>query len=283
MTLILPQAYREDPRQFDGQSLLRRDPAYIRDLMPALALAWRYWFRCEASGFEHVPSKGPFLIVATHNGGINAPDTAMTLHAWFSRYGVDRPVYAWIHPSMFTVPHLNVHISKLGGVAATARMGLRVLQSGAPLLVYPGAGDDAYKPWEERHRVKLCGRDAFVRLALRLRLPVLPLVSTGAHETLMVIDDGSQRAKDWGLDKMGVERVPLTWSLPYGLSLGTPMNVPLPKRIRLRMGAPIHFAASGANPERDAQTVARCLRAVECVMQELLEGLCDEEASRALP
>ncbi len=280
MTLILPRAYRENPAEFDGQRLDRRDPAYIRDLLPYTAFAWRHWFRCEATGFEHVPPAGPFLIVASHNGGINAPDTAMTLHAWYTRFGVERAVHALIHPAMFTVPYLNVHLSKLGGVAASARMALRVLEEGLPLLLYPGAGDDAYRPWEERHRIRLCGRDAFVRLALHLNLPVLPLVSTGAHETLVVLDDGRERARELGWDRAGVERVPLTLSFPYGLALGTPMNVPFPVRIRLRMGAPIFFATSLARPDRDPATVRRCYEAVEQVMQRLLDELCADGARR---
>jgi 1-acyl-sn-glycerol-3-phosphate acyltransferase len=276
MGMILPRAYLEDPADFDGRRLDRRDPHYIRDLLPYTAFAWRHWFRCQVTGLDHLPASGPFLMVGNHNGGINAPDTAMTLHAWSMRFGVDRAMHALIHPSMFTVPYLNVHLMKLGGVAATARNAMRVLDLGLPLLMYPGGGNDAYRPWEHRHRIRLEGRDAFVRLALHLRLPVLPIVSLGAHETLIVLDDGRERARALGWDKAGVVRVPLTLSFPYGLTLGTPMNLPFPVRIRLRVGAPIQFATSAPRPDRDAATVRRCYVAVERVMQRMLDELCTE-------
>ena len=281
MSLILARAYRENPALFDGTRLDARDPDYIREFLPLLEVLYRYYFRVQARGFEHAPRGEPFIVVGNHNGGINAPDTAMTLHAWFTTFGADAPVHALIQPQLFTVPYLNVHAMKLGGVAATAKMALKVLESGAPLLLYPGAGDDAYKPFEDRHRIMFFGRDAFVRLALRLQVPVVPVVSLGAHETLIVLDDGRQRARDLGLAELGVERVPLTWSFPYGLVAGTPFNIPFPVKLRLQMGAPIRFAARGPHPERDPDVVKRCYDAVVQVMQTMLDRMVAERAARA--
>jgi 1-acyl-sn-glycerol-3-phosphate acyltransferase len=281
MSLILPRAFRENPARFDGTRLDARDPDYIRAYLPMLEVLYRYYFRVQACGFEHAPRGEPFIIVGNHNGGINAPDTAMTLHAWYTTFGAEAPVHALIQPQVFTLPYLNVHTMKLGGVAATAKMALKVLESGRPLLLYPGAGDDAYKPFEDRHRIMLCGRDAFVRLALRLKLPVVPIVSLGAHETLIVLDDGRQRARDLGLAELGVERLPLTWSFPQGLSVGMPFNIPLPVKIRLQMGAPIRFAAGGPHPERDPQVVKRCYDAVVQVMQSMLDRMVAERSAVA--
>ncbi len=278
MSVILPRAFRENPALFDGLSLDRRDPAYIRDYLPLLEILYRYYFRVSARGFEGAPRGRPFVMVGNHNGGINAPDTAMTLHAWYLAQGVDAPVFALIHPEIFRVPYLNVHAAKIGGVAATARMAVRVLESGAPLLVYPGAGDDAYKPFEDRHKIMFFGRDAFIRLALRMGIPVVPIVSVGAHETLIVLDDGRQRARDLGLDRYGVERVPLTFSLPNGLALGAPFNIPFPVRMQLEMGAPISFGTTKPHADRDPAVVKRCYAAVVQVMQAMLDRMVRERA-----
>jgi len=142
MSFILPRAYREDPACFNGVRLDQFDPAYVREMLPWLEILYRYYFRVSARGFESLPQDEPFLIIGNHNGGINAPDTAMTLHAWYTTRGADSPVHALIHPQIFTIPYLNVHVMKLGGVTASARMALKVLESGVPLLIYPGAGDD---------------------------------------------------------------------------------------------------------------------------------------------
>ena len=279
MTLILPRAFAEDPAAFDGLSLERRDPNYIRDYAPLVEPLYRYYFRVAASGFELAPRNEPYLLVGNHNGGINSPDTGMTVHAWYVTRGADAPIYALIHPTIFKIPHLNVHIAKMGGVAALARMALKVLDKGFPLLVYPGAGDDAYKPFEDRHKVLFFGNDSFVRLALRLHVPVVPIVSLGAHESLVVIDNGRERARAWGLDKLGIERLPLTFSSPMGLSLGAPFNIPWPTKIRLRMGAPIRFSAAGRRPHQDADVVARCYAAVVHVMQGMLDTMVAERQS----
>jgi hypothetical protein len=109
----------------------------------------------------------------------------------------------------------------------------------------------------------------------------VPVVSIGAHETLIVLDDGRQRARDLGLAELGVERLPLTWSFPQGLSVGMPFNIPLPVKIRLQMGAPIRFAARGPHPEREPQVVQRCYDAVVQVMQSMLDRMAAERAAAA--
>jgi 1-acyl-sn-glycerol-3-phosphate acyltransferase len=279
MTVILPRAFREDPSLFDGSDLGKRDPAYIRDYLPLLEILYRYYFRVLVRGFDAYWGGRPFIMVGNHNGGINSPDTAMTLHAWFTHQGVDVPVHALIHPDIFKIQYLNVHIMKFGGVAATARMAMKVLESGAPLLLYPGAGDDAYKPFEDRHKIMLFGRDAFVRLALRMGVPVIPVVSIGAHETLIVLDDGRDRACELGLDKLGVERLPLTYSMPLGWTLGSPFNIPFPAQISIEMGVPINFSSTKPHADRDPATVKRCYDAVVQVMQSMLDRMVQERAA----
>ena len=61
-----PNVFREDPSQFDGTGLDRRDPAYIRELLPVMELFYRYYFRASASGLENLPRTGPALVVGNH-------------------------------------------------------------------------------------------------------------------------------------------------------------------------------------------------------------------------
>jgi 1-acyl-sn-glycerol-3-phosphate acyltransferase len=280
MSLILPRAYREDPSLFDGLSLGRRDPDYIRDYLPFLELMYRYWFRVEARGFANVPAEGPMLLVGNHNGGINTPDTAMTAHAWFTHYGVERPVYALIHPAIFTVPYLNVHAMKMGGIAATAGMTMAALGAGAPLLLYPGGGDEAYRPFSRRHEIMLCGRDGFARIALRYRIPVVPVVALGGHETLIVLDEGRALAQGLGLDRLGIERVPIAITFPFGLTIGAPSNVPFPVKIEIEICPPVDFGGLGPEAARDPEAVRACYDKVVAVMQATLDRMVAARAER---
>jgi 1-acyl-sn-glycerol-3-phosphate acyltransferase len=247
--------------------------------MPHLEVLFRYYFRVTAQGFDRAPWGEPFLVVGNHSGGINTPDTGMTMHAWYMQRGVEAPVFALVHREVFKVPYLNVHIMKLGGIAATARMAVKALESGAPLALYPGAGNDAYRPFDERHTISFFGQDAWIRLALRFGLAIVPVVAVGSHETLIVFDDGRERAQRWGLDALGIERLPLTLSFPHGLCFGLPLNIPLPSRLRLEMGHPIRLLEAGAKRASDAGFVKYCYDKVVNVMQEIMDRLVRESKS----
>jgi 1-acyl-sn-glycerol-3-phosphate acyltransferase len=282
VTLILPRVLREDPALYDGESLQRRDPSYIRDLMPFQEALFRYYFRVETRGFGRMPKDRPFLMVGNHNGGLAAPDTGMTMHAILLERGIDAPIYALVHPNIFKQAYLNVHAMKVGGIAATARMALRAIDQGAPLFIYPGAGDDAYKPFEARHKISFFGNDAFVRLALRFRIPIVPVISIGAHETLIVLDDGRQRAREWGLSELGVERLPLTYSFPHGLALGVNFSIPFPARMEIEMGPAIEFPDHGPKSVGDRDLVKFCYDHVERASQAIMDGLLARRRRREL-
>jgi 1-acyl-sn-glycerol-3-phosphate acyltransferase len=281
-TLILPRAFREDPALYDGNSLERRDPAYIRQVLPLTEFLFRYYFRVSARGFDRAPWGEPFLIVGNHSGGISTPDTGMTMHAWFMQRGVEAPMFALVQREAFKIPYVNVHVMKLGGIAATARMAVKALESGAPLALYPGAGDDVYRPYEERHKISLFDQDACIRLALRFGLAIVPMVTIGSHETLLVFDDGRERARRWGLDAVGIERLPLTLSFPAGLSFGLPLNIPLPIKMGMEMGYPIRFGESGAKSASDSGIVKHCYETVVNAMQEIMDRLVSEREARRI-
>jgi 1-acyl-sn-glycerol-3-phosphate acyltransferase len=277
-SFILPRALREDPAQFDGLALDRRDPVYIRDYMIFLELMYRYWFRVEARGFANIPAEGPAIVVGNHNGGLLTPDTAMTAQAWFQSRGAEAPAYALIHPAIFKMPWLNVHAMKLGGVQATPQMAESVLQAGHPLLLYPGGGADAYKSYWRRNEIRLGDNTGFVRLAMRFGAPIVPVVSIGGHETLIVLTEGRRLAEVTGLAKLGIERVPVSLTFPWGLTLGAPVHVPFPVKIVIEVGRPIelkgfqHVRARSAAAVRDAQ------RHIVGLMQRMLDRLAEERA-----
>jgi 1-acyl-sn-glycerol-3-phosphate acyltransferase len=120
----------------------------------------------------------------------------MTMHAWYLQRGAEPAVFALVQREAFQIPYLNVHVMKLGGIAATARMAVKALESGAPLALYPGAGNDVYRPYEQRHTISFFGQDALIRLALRFGLAIVPVVAIGSHETLLVFDDGANVHSD---------------------------------------------------------------------------------------
>lgn len=268
-----PNVFLEDPSQFDGRGLDRRDPAYIRELLPVMELFYRYWFRATATGLENLPRTGPALVVGNHSGGIMTPDTAMTLHAWMTALGPESRVYGLVHPAIFQIPYLNVHTMKIGGISAHPRQAMEALDDGAVVLVYPGGGDEVYRSYARRNEVDLMGRTGFIKLAVRHGAPIVPLVAVGGHETLIVLHDGEGLARRLGLDRRGLPRLPVALTWPWGISVGFTYNIPFPARIDIRVGEPIDLGDVGPDDVRDRRVVRACYERIEGRMQEMLDEM----------
>ena len=274
---------RHNPARFDGTGLDRRDPAYIRDLLPLVEPLYRHYFRVSATGLENLPESGPALVVGNHSGGIATPDTAMTLHAWMTTRGVEAPVYGLAHPAFFRIPYLNVHAMKIGAIRAHPRQAMDALDHDAVLLVYPGGGDEVYRSFRRRNEVDLMGRTGFIKLAARYGAPIVPLVAAGGHETLIVLREGERLARWLGLHRRGVPRLPVSYSWPWGLTVGYTYNIPFPARIDIRVGEPIDLGVTPSDL-RDRRVLRACYERIETRMQEMLDELVAARTSaRARP
>ena len=122
------------------QLLSRRDPKLLQATMPWLEVLYQYYFRVTSSGWENMPLSGSFLIVASHNGGLAAPDMYMFLYDWLRRFGAERPAYGLKHRELLTTPDRLVQAARWGIVPAEPKVAMAALQQGAPVLVYPGGG-----------------------------------------------------------------------------------------------------------------------------------------------
>ncbi len=230
-----------------------RDPEYIRTMLPTMWLAASVWFRAEVDGFEKVPDE-PVLFVGNHSGGGATPDTAIFLLAYNTYFTVEgRPLYALAHDFLTKAPGIGGLMRKVGVVPADHSFAEKVFTSGGSALVYPGGDVEALRPWRDRNRIMFDGRKGFLQLAHRCNVKIVPVVATGGHDTLIVLNDGRRTAKALRFDKfLRVKSVPLTISLPWGL-LPVPLPFfPLPAKIRIQVLDPIDLRARfGKEPEWD--------------------------------
>ena len=75
----------------------------------------------------------------------------------------------------------------------------------------------------------------------------MPVVATGGHDTLVVLNDGRRTAQLLRLDKLArVKSLPMTLSLPWGLSPFPLPHFPLPAKIRMQVLEPIDLRAGSA-------------------------------------
>jgi 1-acyl-sn-glycerol-3-phosphate acyltransferase len=267
----------------DRQLRSGRDPELVRRLMPLWGWLHRHYFRVKTAGWEHIPRHGQLMFVGSHNGGLAAPDLHMFLYDWFLRFGFERRVHGLAHPKLWRgYPLLGALAARLGAVPSHPRQAMALLEQGDSLLVYPGGGRDAFRPHHCRGRIELAGRTGFLRLAISHGLPLVPLISWGSHDTLLVLGDLyplaralHARGMPWpfGIDP---EMMPLYLGLPWGLALGPVPNLPLPVRIHTRVCPPIRLPRSGHAASRDRAYVRECYRVVVLTMQQALDQLRSE-------
>ena len=267
-----------------GWSLDDRDPKTIQTWLFYAQWFYDHYFQAETDGWENIPETGGALMVGSHNGGLACPDMMITLYDWFRHFGTERAAYGLMHPHIWEVYSPLAEIaSKLGAIRATPRMAIPALQQGACVLVYPGGGPDVFRPYWERDRVKLNGRQGFIKLALRENVPIIPIVSWGAHETLLVLADIYEPMKEFlatfnlpWLFNLDPEVFPIYLGLPWGISFGPLINFPLPAKIRVRVCPPIRFEGYGRDAAKDSQYVAQCYHTVAAQMQQHLNQLIRE-------
>src|SRR5262249_6920821 len=147
------------------------------------------YFRCETEFEAEVPT-GPFLAVGNHNGMTGTPDMFCHMVAFWRRYGIERPAYGLMHDVPFNFPIAGAWLNASGAIRACRENARRALETGAAVLVFPGGDVDACRPFSRRYQIEFGKRRGFVRTAIRAQVPIVPIVSAGAHHSLYIWSDG---------------------------------------------------------------------------------------------
>ncbi|NER49834.1 MAG: glycerol acyltransferase [Symploca sp. SIO1A3] len=283
-----PHSSKTPHQKFDGWSLDARDPQVIKSFMPFWEWFYHHYFRVTTDGWHHLPPNGKMLIVGSHNGGLAAPDMFMFMYDWFQRFGYDRLAYGLTHPKLWQVfPEVAKFAVQCGSIVAHPKMAIAAFQKQAAVLVYPGGGYDVFRPHQMRDKIYFAGHQGFIKLALREQVPIVPIISWGAHDTLVVLADFYQQVRqlhEWGimpwLFDTDPEVFPVYLGLPWGLGIGPLPNFPLPTQIHTRVCAPILFEQYGRTASGDRDYVNTCYQQVLTQMQTELDYLIAEVKGR---
>jgi 1-acyl-sn-glycerol-3-phosphate acyltransferase len=260
------------PREELPAVLRQRDPNAIRQLFPRIAWIADRYFRSEVEGVEHL-TEDRSLLVATHNGGLYMPDMLCFITAFWRRFGLETPAYGLAHEFVFRIPVFGTMARQLGAISARRECAHAALDAGHPLLICPGGDVDALKPFRDRHRVTFGGRRGFIRLAIEKQVPIVPIVSVGAHETFFVLNDGRKTAEWTGLARfLRIKTVPLALSFPFGLTPAGLFALPLPSKVKVQILPRIELAEP-PSAARDDRVVERCCHHVRSTMQHAINQL----------
>lgn len=230
----------------------------------------RKYNRLEIDTAEHEFDE-PVLFVANHGFGGIFDLNVFATSAALEQLQLDRDVTILTHQLAWTLG-VGRFIEPIGARPASVESAQDAFARGEHVAVYPGGDIDAAKSWEDRNRIMFGGRIGFARLAIDNGVPIVPIVTAGAGESLFVISSGERLARATRLDKLlRLKSAPISVSLPWGLNIGAVgllPYLPLPSKLQTRV-LPAMPAAPGEEPEDYA---ARVESAMQTALTEMTDG-----------
>lgn len=261
-------------RAASADDIRARDPELLLLIADLYRWLGAHYFRLRVEGVENIPARGPALLVGNHSGGFLPSEGFFTEVAVFDHLGFDLPIYALAHDFLFEDPVLARYAGRIGMLRAGHESAHHAFAAGACVLVYPGSDLDTFRPFRDRNKVVLGGRKGFIKLALRERVPIVPVVTAGNHEQMIVLRRGDRlarllRAHRWAR----TEVLPIVLSLPWGLTSGFVPYLPLPAQTTLAFLPPMSWPQLGPDDADDPAVLDRCYREVEAAMQATMDRL----------
>lgn len=210
----------------------------------------------------------PVLFVANHGFGGIVDLNVFAIFAALDELKLDRPVTALTHQLAWQLGVGRI-VEAVGGRPANRESAMAAFAADQHVLVLPGGDLDAGKPWRRRNEIVFGGRDGFARLAIAAGVPIVPIVTAGAGESLLVLSDGRAIAKRVRADRyFRTKALPVSISIPWGLSVGIvgiAPYVPLPTKLVTRV-------LPAMTPKADEPAADYATR-VERTMQRALTGM----------
>jgi 1-acyl-sn-glycerol-3-phosphate acyltransferase len=253
----------------------QRDEGFLAGLVPRMEWFGKY-FATEVRGLENIPVDGPVLLVGNHSGGVLTPDTSAVFASWYRTFGLQRPLYGLALDAAFAIPGFNRLMRKIGQIPASPENAAAALSRRAGLLVYPGGDHEVFRPYRDRNKVDFGGRTGFIKLALKLGVPVVPVVSHGGHNTTMVLTRGEGLAKALQMARMRVNVYPVLLQFPWGISTAALVGLPMPAKITMEVLPPLRWSQIAPEEAEDPAILNQCYEEITGVMQATLDDLVRE-------
>ena len=204
------------------------------------------------------------------------PDVWALASAMLERFGVERVIHALVFDFALAIPGFGAALRRFGAVPASMDNARRRSRRGAGVLVYPGGDWEAYRPWTERNRIDFHGHTGFVQLALREGVPVIPAVSHGSHDSLIVVSRGDAIGRALGLDRLRIQVFPFMVGVPFGVAPVFLPQMPYPAKVVVEVLEPVDWSHLGPGAADDPEVLHEAYEEITGRMQEALDRLVDE-------
>ncbi|MCB0412793.1 MAG: acyltransferase family protein [Bdellovibrionales bacterium] len=206
------------------------------------------YFRLEIEGLENIPKNGGAIIAPNHSGFAGFDAMILTHEIFKGKHRIPRVLthYLWFITKATSIP-----ANKMGYIEATTENGLKELQKGHLIILFPEGENGNFKPTSKAYTLQEFKR-GFVRMALNTNTPIIPTIVIGAEET-----------------NINLKQLKLGKYLP-GLTLPLPMNViPLPVKWKIKFLPPI-FLDEAPGTVNDRARVKEIADEIQSTLQQAI-------------
>jgi 1-acyl-sn-glycerol-3-phosphate acyltransferase len=227
-------------------------PAAAKRAFTFVRWLYRNYFRAEVTGLEHLPT-GRTLLISNHSSQL-AYDGVLICSACILDAEPPRFVRAMIERYFAVSPFVNVLMARMGQLIGIPDNARRLLsEEEATVLVFPEGERGGGKLYRDRYKIMGFGQ-GFMRLALQTGTPIVPVGFVGGEEMCPSFSRMKPLAR-----LLGVPYAPLTPTL---------LPLPLPAKVRIAFGEPLHFEGRG---DEDDNVIVPMVRRVEGAVARLLD------------
>ena len=259
-------------------------PEVVRRSARILGPIVNKYFRSETRRLDRVPD-GPSVMVTSHDGGVLPINGICFGVHCYEHFGFDRTFYVLTHDLLHGfVPAFTKLLNESGLIRADRQNLEAALAERKPVLIFPGAARESFRSFWARRDIDLGGRRGFVTAAIRAGVPIVPVASAGAHETVFVLTGGHWLARALGIPKFvrSGDVLPVLAGLPWGIWFVPFLpQFPLPSKIVNEVLEPIDPSKvvgrtlTAADAE-DPYVIERVFQEVVLKMREATARLYDE-------
>ncbi|MCB9580361.1 MAG: acyltransferase family protein [Polyangiaceae bacterium] len=213
---------------------------------------YRHYFRVEAHGLDHVPS-GRVLLIGNHSAQL-AYDGMLIAASFVLDAEPPRFVRAMIERFFANPPFVNVMMARMGQLIGIPQNCKRLLsEDEAAVLVFPEGERGGGKVFKNRYKLMGFGH-GFMRLALETQTPIVPFGFIGGEEMCPSFSRMEPLARLLGM--------------PYAPLTPTLLPLPLPAKVHIWFGEPLHFEGTGTEED---DVVAGYVAQVEDAVRTLID------------
>lgn len=237
------------------------DWEFLEAVRPFFDFLYKFYWRVQTTGIEHIPDYDRALLVSNHSGQLPW-DGSMIMMAVLNEHPAQRLVrnlYANWFP---TLPFLSAMFVKMGQAMASVENGTRLLEQEELVGVFPEGYKGVGKLFKDRYKLARFGRGGFVKMALKTQAPIIPVSVVGAEETYIAVGKSNLMAR-----LTGFPYFPISLRFPWLGMLGV---IPLPSKWYIDFGEPIPMDSYEPDAAENLVVVSQLTDQVRNVVQEMI-------------